>query len=167
MKLQKLLLIVADIITESEHKLDNTVERVKAAPKKTSKASHFCCTTFSTFFFRFLYTRSTSIFVQVTFPQSTHYRFYSSVKRVFFFGLPALTIRWGGCISTTVDVRSLMQPMETVERRTRNTKSFCQTRPRQHCFTCAIQSDHGLTRSINPIQSASSSVLNDSSANFR
>ena len=32
---------------------------------------------------------------------------------------------------------------------------------------CLIQSDHRLTRSINPIQSASSSVLNDSSANFR
>jgi len=37
--LQRLLLIVAEIITETQHKLDDTVERIKAAPKKTSKAS--------------------------------------------------------------------------------------------------------------------------------
>ena len=28
-----------EIISETEHKLDDTVERIKAAPKKTSKAS--------------------------------------------------------------------------------------------------------------------------------
>jgi len=38
MKLPKLLLIVAEIITDTEHKLDDTVERIKAAPTKTSKA---------------------------------------------------------------------------------------------------------------------------------
>ena len=37
--LQKLLLIVAEIITETEHKVDDTVQRIKPAPKRTSKAS--------------------------------------------------------------------------------------------------------------------------------